>query len=306
VFAKSFRIRVESFAPPDAAPTNWVVDASGQKLGTLRSVAEEPAIALHQSFETVGSRDYRATVYWPKVFRAGERYPVILSVYGGPHSNQVTRARNRGLLNQWFADRGFIVASLDGRGTPRRGRAWERTIRGDLIAVPLADQVDGLRALAGRHPEMDLGRVGVYGWSFGGYFSAMATLRRPDVFRAGVAGAPVVDWRDYDTYYTERYMDLPELNPRGYAAASVLTYADRLERPLLVLHGTVDDNVYFMNSMKLVDALFRAGKPFEFVPLSGLTHMVPDPLVISRLYGRIATFFEKNLSAEPASGRPAP
>ena len=142
---------------------------------------------------------------------------------------------------------------------------------------------------------LDLSRVGIYGWSFGGYFSAMAVMRRPDVFHAGVAGAPVVDWLDYDTHYTERYMGLPQDNPSGYEAANVLTWAGNLSRPLLIIHGTADDNVYFMHSLKLADALFRAGRDFELLPLSGLTHMVPDPLVTERLYTRIMRFFDQNV-----------
>jgi dipeptidyl-peptidase-4 len=243
----------------------------------------------------------------PADYRPGTAYPVIVSVYGGPHSQQVTQAGRNYLLEQWLADHGFMVVSIDGRGTPARGRAWERALKGNLIDSPLADQVEALHALGASHPELDLTRVGIYGWSFGGYFAAMATLRRPDVFRAGVAGAPVTDWRDYDTHYTERYMDLPDSNAEGYRAASTLTYADRLERPLLIAHGTADDNVFFLNSMKLCDALFRAGKPFEFLPLTGFTHMVPDPLVTARLYQRIAEFLEDHVArAAPAStGAPA-
>ena len=168
----------------------------------------------------------------------------------------------------------------------------------DLISLPLADQVSGLQALGARYAELDLERVGIYGWSFGGYFSAMAVMQRGDVFHAGFAGAPVVDWQDYDTHYTERYMDLPQNNPQGYEAANVLTHAPGLTRPLLIIHGTVDDNVYFTHSLKLVDTLFRSGRPFEFLPLAGTTHMVPDPIVTRRLYGRIMSFFDQTLRAD--------
>ncbi len=296
VFAKSHRTAVRSFYGPESEPRQTVVAADGTPIASLRSLAEKPRITPHVEFAAVGPRKYHAAIVRPTGFKPGARYPVILSVYGGPLSVQVTRSRNHYLLPQWLADHGFVVVELDGRGTPGRGRAWERAIKGNLIDVPLADQIEGLRALGALHPEMDLARVGVYGWSFGGYFSAMAVMRRPDVFRAGVAGAPVVDWRDYDTHYTERYMDLPESNPRGYQAASVLTYAKRLERPLLIVHGTVDDNVYFVHSMKLCEALFRAGKHFEFLPLAGFTHMVPDPLVTKRLYRRIESFLEDHVS----------
>ena len=179
-----------------------------------------------------------------------------------------------------------------------RGREFERSIKGNFVELGLADQVRGLQAMGQAYPEMDLRRVGIFGWSFGGYLSAISVLRRPDVFHAAIAGAPVVDWRDYDTHYTERYLGLPAKNESGYLASSVLTYADQLRRPLLIIHGTADDNVYFLHSIKLCDALFRAGKSYEFLPLAGYTHMGPDPLIIQRLNRRIANFFAENLHSE--------
>jgi dipeptidyl-peptidase-4 len=205
------------------------------------------------------------------------------------------------LLDQWLADQGFIVASLDNRGTPGRGRDWERPVSRQFGSVPLEDQVAGLKALGAKFPEMDLGRVGVYGWSFGGYLSALAVLKEPDVFKAAVAGAPVVDWLDYDTHYTERYLGLPDTDSAAYTEASLLTYAAGLRRPLLLVHGTADDNVYFRHTLKLTDALFRAGKEFDVLPLSGLTHMVPDPVVTQRLYGRIAQYLQKHLGRPEAA-----
>ncbi|HEY3215781.1 MAG TPA: DPP IV N-terminal domain-containing protein [Candidatus Eisenbacteria bacterium] len=277
-----------------------VCRADGREVGELTSLAEKPTIEPRLELVTLRkSLGMRALLVRPRDFDRARRYPVVVSVYGGPRSQTVQASRRSQLLKQWIADHGFVVVSIDGRGTPARGRAWERAIHGDLIAVPLADQVAGLRELGSRYPELDLGRVGIYGWSFGGYFAAMAVMRHPEVFRAAVAGAPVADWRDYDTHYTERYMGLPQANLAGYRSASVLTYADRLERPLLVIHGTDDDNVYFLHSIKLCDALFRAGKSFEFLPLTGFTHMVADPLVTVRLYERIVEFFEQNLAARP-------
>jgi len=264
----------------------------GARAGALQSVAVEPSLAPNVELTLVGdSPRMHAAIIRPQDFKAGKKYPVILSVYGGPHSQMVVATRQKYLLDAWLAEQGFIVVSLDGRGTPGRGRAWERAIRGNLIDVPLADQAHGLQALGAKYKELDLSRVGVFGWSFGGYFSAMAVHRRPDVFHAGVAGAPVTDWLDYDTHYTERYLGLPEANAEGYKASSVLTYAPKLRRPLLVVHGTADDNVYFLHSVRLADALFRAGREFDFLPLSGLTHMVPDPVVTRQLYTRIAEYF---------------
>jgi dipeptidyl-peptidase-4 len=244
----------------------------------LPSVAETPALVPTTQLETVeiGGRTHHVAITRPRAFDANRRYPVILKVYGGPHAVMVEAARDSYVMDQWYADAGFIVVRSDGRGTPNRGRAWERAILEDLITVPLADQVAALQAIGARHHELDLARVGVAGWSFGGYFSTLALLLRPDVFKAAVAGAPVTDWKLYDTAYTERYMRTPEHNPAGYERASALTYASKLSRPLLVIHGITDDNVHFAHTLALIEALYVAGKRAEVITLSA-THMVPDP-----------------------------
>ncbi len=283
-----------------------------QELGssTPGSAVKRPAVCVpplpedlpNIKFEVVRStdsvRDFQAVSILPHNYNTAIRYPVLLSVYAGPGHQQVTAAPHGMLMDQWFADHGFIVVRIDGRGTPARGRDWERCIKGDLSEIALNDQIDALRALGAKHPEMDLSRVGVYGWSFGGYFSAMAAMRRPDVFKCAIAGAPVADWRDYDTHYTERYMGLPDANREGYDKASVLTYCKDLKVPLLIIHGTADDNVYFMHSLKMCDALFRAGRKFEFLALPGFTHMVPDPVVTKSLYSRMAEFFVEHLQRQ--------
>jgi dipeptidyl-peptidase-4 len=141
---------------------------------------------------------------------------------------------------------------------------------------------------------LDLTRVGVTGWSFGGYFAAMAVARRPDVFRCAVSGAPVITWENYDTHYTERYLGLPQDQPEAYRASNVTTYASQLTRPILLIHGITDDNVYFQHTLQLADALFMAGKPYELLPMLG-THMVSDPRVRLRQQTRIIEFFQREL-----------
>jgi dipeptidyl-peptidase-4 len=244
----------------------------------LPSVAETPSLVPTTALETVdvGGRTHHVAITRPRSFDPKRRYPVILKVYAGPHLQFVDAARDGYVMDQWYADAGFIVVRSDGRGTPHRGRAWERAILKDLITVPLDDQVAALQAIGARHRELDLARVGVTGWSFGGYFATLAVLLRPDVFRAAVAGAPVTDWRLYDTAYTERYMRLPEHNEDGYTHTSALTHAAKLERPLLVIHGITDDNVHFAHTLALIEALYVAGKRAEVITLSS-THMVPDP-----------------------------
>ena len=283
----------------NAMPRTTVHRKDGSKIAELPSVAEDPPFVPRVEYRKVGDKEFHAAIIRPHGFDPKKKYPVMVDVYGGPHHIHVMAAYNRWLLDQWYADQGFIVVAIDGRGTPGRGRDWERAIRQKFGSLPLEDQVAGLQALAKLEPAMDLERVGIDGWSYGGYLSALAVLRRPDVFKVGVAGAPVCDWLDYDTHYTERYLGVPPKSDPAYKEGSLLTYAADLRRPLLILHGTADDNVYFRHSLRLVDALFRHGKEFEMVPLSGLTHMVPDPLVMERLHTRIAGFLKKNLGVAP-------
>lgn len=273
----------------ESGPTGRVL------LSTAESSGPPPVVEL---VEIGSDPSFHAAIVRPRDFDGERRYPVIVHVYGGPGARMVRSSFSRYLLDQWMADHGYVVVRIDGRGTPGRGREWSRAIKNDLIKVALEDQVGALLELGERYAELDLSRVGIHGWSFGGYFTAMAILRHPELFRAGVAVAPVADWLDYDTHYTERYMGLPEENPEGYAAANVLTYADRLSRPLLIIHGTADDNVYFMHSLKLADALIRAGKSFDFLPLPGMTHIVPDTVVTERLYARMLEHFERHLEKD--------
>lgn len=298
VFGDAQQLWVHISHTLEEGPTYRLVRGHGEGaevLATLGSEAEEPPFVPQVEHVVVGERELRAMVIRPADFEPERRYPVLVSVYGGPGYNKVRKGRFLQLREQWYANHGFIVVSLDGRGTPGRGRDWERTTRGNLIEAPLGDQVEGLRALGERFAELDLERVGIFGWSFGGYFSAMATMRHPELYRVGIAGAPVCDWRDYDTHYTERFMGLPDENEAGYDAANVLTYARGLERPLMIIHGTSDDNVYFVHALKMSDALLRAARPHEFVVLAGSTHMVGDAEVALALNTRILTLFSDHL-----------
>jgi dipeptidyl-peptidase-4 len=283
---------------PLTGERTWTLHrADGGAAASLRSVAEAPLITPRVELTTVGPLGFHAAILRPHDFQPGRKYPVLVSVYAGPTVQTVHAEPWPYLLDQWIADHGYVVLTLDGRGTPGRGRDWERVIKGNLIDVQLGDQVAGLQAAAARYPELDLSRVGIFGWSFGGYFSAMAAMRRPDVYRAAVAGAPVCDWEDYDTFYTERYLGLPEQNRAGYRASSVLTYCPNLRVPLLIVHGTADDNVYLLHSLRMTDTLFRAGRPYEYLVLPGFTHMVPDATVQRALQERILGFFAAHLGS---------
>lgn len=277
-------------------PVTKVVSQDGRPLATIPSVAIEPSLPVSSEvLKLDGELGAWAQVIRPADFTKGQKYPVVLEVYGGPHHQQVMAAQKASLLAGWLANQGFIVVRADGRGTPRRGRSWERAIAHDFAGIIVADQVAALRALGARIPEMDLDRVGVFGWSFGGYLAGLMGLSRGDVVKSAVLGAPVVDWRDYDTHYTERYLGLPDAGGVVYDASSLLSYVKDAQRPLLLIHGTADDNVYFLHTLKLSDALFRAGKPHAVLPLANFTHMVPDPMVTQRLWERIAMFFKDTL-----------
>jgi dipeptidyl-peptidase-4 len=301
IVAEDGSLYVQTSALLSAMPRSTVHKADGTLVGELPSVAENPPVVPRQELLRVGREPgFYCSIVRPGNFDPALRYPVVVHVYGGPTHLQVQASMGTRLIDQWLADQGFIVVSIDNRGTPGRGRAWERAIYKKFGSIPLEGQVAGVKALGARFPEMDLERVGIYGWSFGGYLSGLAVMRRPDVFKAGVAGAPVSEWEDYDTHYTERYLGLPGPDAAAYKEASLLTWAKDLNGALLLIHGTADDNVYFRHSLRLADALFRAGKEFEMLPLSGLTHMVPDPVVTQRLYGRFAVFFHKHLGKPKA------
>ncbi len=269
----------------------------GSEAGALPSVAEKIPSLPHATVQKVGpAPGYWTSIVRPRDFDPAKKYPVIVEVYGGPHGVVVHRHLQNFVEPQFLADHGFIVVSVDNAGTPHRGRAWERRMFGHFIDLPIEGQVAGLQALAKLEPAMDLGRVGMIGGSFGGYMSALAVLRRPDVYRAAVARSPVSDWLDYDTFYTERYLGVPNLEaPKTYEENGLLVYAKDLARPLLIVHGTADDNVHFSHALELADALFHAGKSFEFLPLARTTHLPHEPHLMLRYYQRVFAFFRANL-----------
>jgi len=285
-------ILADTSRAPDALAKTLVRRTDGSVIGELPSVAEEPPYFPRIEF-TGPAAKFVSCIVRPRNFDASKKYPVIVDVYAGPGFNQVEKSAEPYLVDQWIADQGYVIVCFDGRGTPGRGRNWERAIYQKFGEVPIEDQVSALTDFAAQHAEIDLNRVGITGWSFGGYMSALAVLRRPDIFKAAVAGAPVTDWLDYDTHYTERYLGLP--GEEVYAASSLIGDAPKLARPLLLIHSTADDNVYFRHSLKLADALEKAGRPFQFLPIAGSTHMVLDPSLRVQIEKRTVEFFKASL-----------
>jgi dipeptidyl-peptidase-4 len=250
---------------------------------TIATAVATPLVRPNVTIRHVGARRLATALLLPPDADLDTPLPVLLDPYGGPHAQRVVQAGAAYLTSQWFADQGFAVVVIDGRGTPGRGSAWERGIHGDLAGPVLEDQIDGLLALAAEDPRLDLGRVAIRGWSFGGYLAALAVLRRPDVVHAAIAGAPVTDWRLYDTFYTERYLGDPEADAAAYDACSVLADAPRLERPLLLIHGLADDNVVSAHTLQLSAALLAAGRSHQVLPLTGVTHMANQEDVAENL-----------------------
>ena len=260
---------------------------NGGEIASIASLAESPALpAPRPVLFGAGPRQVRTAVLFPSWHEPGQgKLPVLLDPYGGPHAQRVLRGRSAYLTAQWFAEQGFAVVIADGRGTPGRGPEWERAVAGDLAGPVLEDQVDALREAAARFADLDTGRVAIRGWSFGGYLAALAVLRRPDVFGAAIAGAPVTDWRLYDTHYTERYLGFPDQDPQAYDRSSLITLPERAgePRPLMLIHGLADDNVVVAHTLRLSGALLAAGYPHRVLPLSGITHMTSQPAVAENL-----------------------
>lgn len=280
----------------ESTATTFEIRSGGRSL-EITTHAEVPSVTPAVEVIAAGDLGIVTAVLWPSDHEPGSRrLPVILSPYGGPHHAEVLASGLSFGEDQWLADQGFCVVVADGRGTPGRGPAWDRAVHLDLTDVVLSDQVAALEAVAACWPgDIDTTRVGIRGWSFGGYLSALAVLKRPDVFHAAVAGAPVTDMRLYDTAYSERYLGNPSEDPAPYDAGSLLPLASGLSRPLMIIHGLTDDNVVVAHTLALSGALTVAGRPHQVLPLSGVTHMTPQEEIAENKLLLELDFLKKSL-----------
>jgi dipeptidyl-peptidase 4 len=256
-------------------------EATARPIACLAAV---PVLTPRITWLTVGARALRAALLLPSWYEPGTSLPVLMSPYGGPAAQLVLRMRSSSFCeDQWFAEHGFAVLVVDGRGTPGRGTAWVKTVDRDALSAPVEDQADALKAVAEQFPDLDLSKVGIRGWSFGGALAAMAVIRRPEVFHAAISGAAPHDQRLYDTYWRERSLGHPEENPEAYDRSSTVTQAADLTRPLLLIHGIADDNVVVAHTLRMSSALLAAGRPHQVLPLSGATHTPTDENTVSQL-----------------------
>ncbi|MFI6690649.1 prolyl oligopeptidase family serine peptidase [Streptomyces sp. NPDC050433] len=292
-------VMVLASSRPDVSGTMVQVVREGKQLAVVTSYAQQPNLTPRVQLTEGGAHRIPCAVLLPTDYQEADGpLPVLLDPYAGPHAQRVVAAHNPYLTSQWFADQGFAVVVADGRGSPGRSPGWEKAVK-DNLPLTLDDQIEALQALAERFP-LDRSRVAIRGWSYGGYLAGLAALRRPDVFHAAIAGAPVTDWRLYDTHYTERYLGDPAQAPEVYAVNSLVTDDGLTEpatpvRPMMIIHGLADDNVVMTHTLRLSSALLSAGRPHEVLPLTGVTHMTPQEQIAENLLLLQVDFLKRSL-----------
>ena len=272
------------------------VSRDGTFAAEIKSFVERPELVGRPELIAVGERKLNTFLYLPSWYKEGDGpLPVLMDPYAGSAMQKVMVWQNFGtVVSQWFAEQGFAVVVVDGAGTPGRGHAFTRETWLDKATPVLDDQVAALQELARTRPELDLTRVAIRGWSFSGFLAALAVLRRPDVFHAAVSGAPVTDMRMYDSHWQERHLGLPDEHPEAYDRSSLIADAPNLTRPLLLVHGMADDNVFPLHAMRLSHALVAAGKRHDVLPLMRSTHAPSDPAIVSgQLMFQLAWLREK-------------
>ncbi|MDP5032572.1 S9 family peptidase [Paraglaciecola sp.] len=303
-FSQDASIYVDNFSTTNTPPQVSLHRADGSQITWLseNSIDEEHPLHAYQtqwvkpqisSFKTDDGTELYYRLYKPTNLQ--EKHPVIVYLYGGPHAQMVTNSwgGNRGLLMQYWVNKGYVVFTVDNRGSNYRGKAFEDPIYKAMGEIEVQDQIAGVKFLRSL-PYVDETRIGVHGHSYGGYMTLMSMFKAPDYFQAGVAGAPVTDWELYDTHYTERYMGNPNTDKEAYTASSVFPYAKELKGDLLIYHGMADDNVLFTNSTKLYKHLQDLAIPFEAMDYPGKKHSIRGKNTGIHLYKTITNFFDKH------------
>jgi dipeptidyl-peptidase-4 len=240
--------------------------------------------------------ELNASMIKPPDFDSSKKYPVLVYLYAGPHAQSVRNSWSGSnfLWHQLMAQKGYIIFTVDNKSASGRGHMSEVIVHRKFGETELADQLAGVAYLKSL-PYVDGARIGIWGWSYGGYMTCYAMLNGGEAYKAGFAGAPVTDWRQYDTIYTERYMGLPKDNPEGYKQSSPVTHAAKLNGKLLIAHGTGDDNVHFGNTVQLMEEFIKAGKYPEIFFYPGRGHGISDPTAKLHLFRRVTQFFLDNL-----------
>ncbi len=301
----SLRYAVHSYSRFGVPPTVELVSLPDHR--SLRTLVDNAALKAKVAGLRLGATDFtqvdlgngirlNAYLIKPPGFDPARRYPVFFTVYGGPGSQTVLDGwgGQNFLWHEMLAQRGYIVASVDNRGTGARGRAWRKVIYGQMGVVETRDQAAAARVI-GRLPYVDSTRIGIWGWSYGGFMALNTITQAPDVYRMAIAVAPVTHWKYYDTIYTERYNGLPQDNAAGYDRGSPLTYAKNLRGKLLIVHGSGDDNVHYQNTEAMVNALVTANRPFQLMVYPNRTHSISGGATRQHLFTLLTKFVEENL-----------
>jgi dipeptidyl-peptidase-4 len=292
----------DTYSNAAAPPRQNLHHADGSRIASINENKVAELADYHFSpmeFIAVKAHDgaeLNASIIKPPDFHPQKKYPVLVYTYGGPHAQVVRNAWGGAnfLWHQFMAQKGYIIFSLDNRGSAGRGHAFETPLHFRMGAQELSDQRDGMQYLKSL-PYVDSNRIGIWGWSYGGHMTLHAMFEAGDDFKAGFAGGPVTDWRYYDSIYTERYLGLPRKNEKGYQDSSPVKYASQLKGKLLIAHGTGDDNVHYANTLAVINDLIEAGKYVEVVAFPGRGHGVSDPPARRVLMQRVTQFFLDNL-----------
>jgi dipeptidyl-peptidase 4 len=303
------RVFVDTFSNTETPKSVTLRTSAGRPLSVMKANKLDaahpyaPFLDEHVAaeFGTIAAADGQPMQYKllkPRTLEAGKRYPVLVDVYGGPGVQRVANAWGN-LFHQYLVQHGYIVFALDNRGSGIRGTRFETALGSRLGGVEVQDQVKGaefLRSLS----FVDAKRIGIFGWSYGGYMTLMCLAQAPETFAAGVAGAPVTDWTLYDTHYTERYLSTPKANAEGYKVSNVLEHVQGLKRPLLLVHGMADDNVLFANSTALMKRLQDLQKPFDLMTYPGGKHgLIRQNVAGLHAHANIVRFFDREMGAGP-------
>jgi dipeptidyl-peptidase 4 len=293
---------VDTYSNAITPPRQDLYRTDGTKASTLNENKVEELAQYHLSpveFFTVKARDgvsLNCSIIKPPHFDPSKKYPVIVYTYGGPHAQVVLNAWTNVsfLWHQLMAQKGYIIFSLDNRGSTGRGHVFEQSIHYHLSVAELSDQRDGVAWLQ-QQSWVDPQRIGIWGWSYGGYMTLNAMFRAPDLFKVGFAGGPVTDWHFYDTIYTERYMGLPQQHESDYKESSPVNHLENFKGKLLIAQGTGDDNVHYSNTLTLINDLISRGTYVEVFAAPGRGHGVSDPPARKVLINRVTQFFLDNL-----------
>ncbi len=303
--SRDFKYYIQTFSGPQSSPQYTLHEADGEQVRilednkALQDTLSKFAMPTKEFIEVpLQQATLNGYILKPHDFDPSEKYPVLFYVYGGPGSQTVTKSFGSGQRAMWhryLTEQGYIVVSVDNRGTGARGRDFEKQVYKKLGQYEVEDQIDAAKYLIENHDYLDKSRVGIWGWSYGGYMSSLVLAQGGDIFNTAIAVAPVTSWRFYDTIYTERFMQTPQMNPSGYKKGSPITYADQIDGNYLLVHGTGDDNVHFQNSVELINKLVEEDVQFETMYYPNRSHGIYGENTREHLYKMMSDFILENL-----------